>query len=118
MAILKDITIIIDKDDSEQKGYEHACRVLQQAIPDLPLEQSRASFDLWSFGLYKYSLPLPEPIQCDLMKLYPQSFDNENRPFWFLLPRPPYFRDCLLEISLSPCRSPSTTASTTESLQI
>ena len=96
-ATFREINIIVDKDDSEEKGYQHAYRLLQQRIPDFTENLSVSQYELWSFGLYKYSLNFPRSVTCDLLKLYPEVIDNEaNRPFWFMFKNPPRFKDPLL----------------------
>ena len=94
-STFNEITIIIDQDDSNQRGLQHAHRILQQIIPNLPPSSPHS---LWNFGLYKYSLTFPHSITCDLLKLYPESINEENRPFWLMFSRPPSFRDPLLKI--------------------
>ena len=93
-AKFNQISFVVDKDDTKKKGFEHACRRLQEIQPDLQLNQVQAPFEMWSFGLHVHSIPLKEPITCDLRKLIPTVIDNDqNRPFWFMFKTPPIFQD-------------------------
>lgn len=94
-ATFREIDIIVDHDNSAQKGYQHACRLLQQHIPDFTIaDLSESQYELWNFGLRKYSIHFPRSVTCDLLKLFPEEIDNgDNRPFWFMFKRPPKFKD-------------------------
>ncbi|CAF5055519.1 unnamed protein product, partial [Rotaria sp. Silwood1] len=50
------ISIIIDKDDSNDKGYNHACKRIQQIQSDINIDSIKPNYDIWSFGLYIYSI--------------------------------------------------------------
>ena len=87
----------MDKDDSDDKGYQHACRLLQQAIPNIDNDLLKPRYDIWSFGLYIYQIKFPEPVSCNLLDLIPHKINNEeNRPFWFLFKQPPTFKDPII----------------------
>ncbi len=84
----------MDKDDSNEKGYQHACRRLQEIQPNSEIDLSKSQYDLWSFGLYIYQVTLKNRISCSLRDLIPQKINNEeNRPFWFMFKRPPKFQN-------------------------
>ena len=86
------IAFIVDKDDSQEKGYQHACRRLQVLQPDLPLNTTKPCRDIWSFGLYIYQMTFEKSISCNLLDLFPEAINHEeNRPFWFMFKRPPVF---------------------------
>ena len=63
----------MDKDDSNEKGYQHACRRLQHTIPDLEIDSSKSQYDIWSFGLYIYPITFQKPVSCNLLDLIPQK---------------------------------------------
>ena len=94
----------MDHDNSAQKGYQHACRLLQQHIPDFTIaDLGETQYELWSFGLRKYSIHFPRSVTCDLLKLHPEEIDNEaNRPFWFMFEHPPTFKDPSLTLRADP----------------
>ena len=100
-AKFNEIIIIIDKDDGqEKKGYHHAVRRLEEAVPDLPSGSTPSPHEIWSFGLLKCSLIIPTLVSCDLLRLYPDGIDNDTkRPFWFMFKRPPVFKDRALNES-------------------
>ena len=88
------VSFIVDKDDSEEKGYQHACKRFHSALPDIKIDTLKPEYDLWNFGLYIHSLLLPKSVSCNLIDLFPQKINNEeNRPFWFTFKRPPIFHD-------------------------
>ena len=92
-----------DKDDSDEKGYRHACKRLLQLIPSIKIDLSKSRSDFWSFGLHIYQLVLPESVSCNLLNLIPEKFDNdENRPYWFTFKRLPTFRDAKMRDKKAP----------------
>ena len=79
-AEIKEIDIMIDKDDGEAKGFAHATRLLRENSADF----ETPPYSIWYFGLRKYSIHLKVPIKLDLLKLIPMMIDNNlERPFWF-----------------------------------
>ncbi len=84
----------MDKDDSNEKGYQHACRRFQEIQSDIKLDTVKSYHDIWNFGLYIYPIALEKSISCNLLKLIPERINNEeNRPFWFMFKRPPIFQN-------------------------
>jgi len=98
----------VDKDDSNEKGYQHACRRLQEIQPNSEIDLSKSQYDIWSFGLYIYQVTLKNRISCNLLDLIPQEINNEeNRPFWFMFKRPPKFENSELFDNKTPKQSDS-----------
>ncbi|CAF3706902.1 unnamed protein product [Rotaria sp. Silwood1] len=96
------ISIIIDKDDSDDKGYNHACKRIQQIQSDINIDLVKPNYDIWSFGLYIYSIELQKSISCNLLDLFPQEINNEdNRPFWFMFKHSLTFHDSILRNKIS-----------------
>ena len=92
LAKFDHISIIIDRDDLEGKGYEHARRRLKQTLPNMNIDPSKPKHDIWSFGLHIYSITSEKSLSCSLLELLPEKIDkDENRPYWFLFKRPPVF---------------------------
>ena len=85
----------MDQDDLENRGYLHACKCLQEQLPDdIKLNLKKPHYDIWSFGLHIYKIDLENSFRCDLLKVSPQQTDDkEKRPFWFMFKRKPAFQD-------------------------
>jgi len=83
----------VDKDDSNEKGYQHACRRFQEIQSDIKLDTVKSYHDIWNFGLYIYPIAFEKSISCNLLKLIPEKIDEENRPFWFMFKRSPTFHN-------------------------
>ncbi|CAF1473862.1 unnamed protein product [Rotaria sordida] len=101
-ATFTEISFIVDKDDSGDKGYRHACKRFEQLQPDIDLNSSKFIYDIWSFGLYISSIKLEKSVSCSLIELFPQEINNEeNRPYWFMFKRVPMFYDSILRDKIS-----------------
>ncbi|CAF1439871.1 unnamed protein product [Adineta steineri] len=111
-ATFNQILIIVDQDDLEDKSYLHACKCLQEQLPDdIKLNLKKPHYDIWSFGLYIYKIDLEHSLRFDLLKICPQQTDNdEKRPFWFTFKRKPTFQDSILreKVSKEPDELPGT----------
>ncbi|CAF1369179.1 unnamed protein product [Adineta steineri] len=112
LATFNEILIIVDQDDLEDKSYLHACKCLQEQLPDdIKLDLKKPHYDIWSFGLYIYKIDLEHSLSFDLLKVSPQQTDNEEkRPFWFTFKRKPTFQDSILreKVSKDPNERPGT----------
>ncbi|CAF4139205.1 unnamed protein product [Adineta steineri] len=112
LATFNQILIIVDQDDLEDKSYLHACKCLQEQLPDdIKLDLKKPHYDIWSFGLYIYKIDLEHSLSFDLLKICPQQTDNdEKRPFWFTFKRKPTFQDSILreKVSKDPNERPGT----------
>ncbi|CAF4280883.1 unnamed protein product [Rotaria sp. Silwood2] len=101
-ATFGQISFIIDKDDSNEIGYHHACKRFQQIQPDIDINSSKSIYDIWSFGLYNYPIELQKSVSCSLLDLFPEEINNEeNRPFWFMFKSIPNFHDSILRDKIS-----------------
>ncbi|CAF3749965.1 unnamed protein product [Adineta steineri] len=111
-ATFNQILIIVDQDDSKDKSYLHACKCLQEQLPDdIKLNLEKPHYDIWSFGLYIYKIDLEQSLRFDLLKICPQQTDNEEkRPFWFTFKRKPTFQDSIIreKVSKKPDERPGT----------
>ncbi|CAF1398698.1 unnamed protein product [Adineta steineri] len=111
-ATFNQILIIVDQDDLEDKSYLHACKCLQEQLPDdIKLDLKKPHYDIWSFGLYIYKIDFEHPLSFDLLKISPQQTDNEEkRPFWFTFKRKPTFQDSIIreKVSKKPDERPGT----------
>ncbi|CAF1342905.1 unnamed protein product [Adineta steineri] len=111
-ATFNQILIIVDQDDLEDKSYLHACKCLQEQLPDdIKLDLKKPHYDIWSFGLYIYKIDFEHPLSFDLLKISPQQTDNEEkRPYWFTFKRKPTFQDSIIreKVSKKPDERPGT----------
>jgi len=88
------ISIIVDKDDSDEQGFKHAQQRLQELSPTIDLTSKKYSHEIWNSGLYIYSLTFPTELTCNLLELVPQEINNEDkRPYWLSFKQPPEFID-------------------------
>ncbi|CAF1650813.1 unnamed protein product, partial [Didymodactylos carnosus] len=84
-------SIIIDKDDADEAGWLHACRLLEEN--HIQFDKTHIQRDLWHFGLISYPVTLSIVTQFDLIKLEAREINEINRPYWIMFKTRPIFND-------------------------